>query len=402
MPSPTTQSMPYDDPAPVIPAGGPRLAVADLRLDALDELEAIEAEWQALASLPRNSLHQDLAWCSAWWSAHGAHPLLLRGRIDGRTVMILPLVQSRRPGLRIARFPGERFNNVNTGLFSQDFPALSPHEQAALTDLVRQSLFASADLLLLDKLPQEWAGAANPLHGLASNEHQDRSFQLPLLADMEQTIGQLNAKTRKRKYRIQCRRLEAAGGFEHVCPEGLEEQHALLDLFFRQKAQRFTAFGLPDAFQPESIRAFLHGLLNRSTEGPDHALRLHAIRLRGEHEGCIAAIAALSRKGSYALCQFSSIDGSLLPEASPGELLFWLTIEQAIEEGATVFDFGMGDQPYKRSWCSQETVMYDALLPLTWRGRLALPAFLAGSRLKAAIKKNAALYSLAQKLRALT
>ena len=74
-------------------------------------------------------------------------------------------------------------------------------------------------------------------------------------------------------------------------------------------------------------------------------------------------------------------------------------IEQACGEGAAVFDFGLGDQPYKRSWCTQETILYDVLLPLSWKGRLLRPTLAAIGGLKRAIKRNAVLYSWAQRLR---
>ena len=389
---------PVDAAAPM-PAAQARPALADLHLDVLSNPVELEAEWRALAALPRNSLNQGYDWCMAWWSAHGRSPLILRGRIDGRTIVILPLDISTSLGLRIAAMPGGRFNNFNTGLFSADFPEPSPEELRVIVESIREKLAGLSDILLIEALPSSWSVSRHPLAQLATGEHPTRSFQLPLLPDIDQTIRQLNAKTRNRRFRIQRRRLEAAGGFEHICPQSAPEQHALLDLFFEQKARRFATFGLPDVFQPAAVQTFLHGLADRTEDSRDGILSLHAIRLRGEHEGRIAAIAALSRKGGHVLCQFSSIDETLFPEASPGDLLFRLMIEQSIEEGATVFDFGLGDQAYKRSWCTQETVLHDILLPMTGKGRIAHPLLAAVARMKTVIKGNAMLYSIAQRLR---
>lgn len=399
MPISNAQYVTSADKAAPTPAAEPLFAFADLHLDVVDDPSELEAEWRLLAALPRNSLHQDFDWCMAWWSAHRTAPLIVRGRMHDRTVLILPLEQAIHLTLRIATVPGGRFNNLNSGLFSADFPDPSPEELRVIVESLSKILSGKADLLLVDTLARTWNGVTHPFARLATAEHPTRTFQLPLLRDTEQTIRQLNAKTRNRRYRIQCRRLNAVGGFDHICPGSADEQHALLDLFFQQKAQRFAAFGLPDVFQPASVRAFLHALIDRSRDGRDRILTMHAIRLREEKDGRIAAIAALSRKGGHVLCQFSSIDDGLHPEASPGDLLFRLMIEQAIEEGATIFDFGLGDQPYKRSWCTQETVLHDILLPLTRRGRLAYPVLAALPRVKAAVKKNVALYSLMQKLR---
>jgi CelD/BcsL family acetyltransferase involved in cellulose biosynthesis len=217
---------------------------------------------------------------------------------------------------------------------------------------------------------------------------------------MEETIAPLNAKNRRKKYRTQVRKLEAAGGFDHIRPVSFGEQQALLECFFEQKAARFASSGLPDTFHEAGTQAFFHMLLECDKGSSDVPLELHAIRLKGEYDGKIAAIAGLSRKGDHVICQFGSIDDSLMRDASPGELLFWLMIERCVLTGARLFDFGIGDQDYKRRWCTAKTVQHDILLPLGAAGRLAAIAHRGGTRLKTVIKGNPRLYAAIQKLRA--
>ncbi|MGG2477966.1 polysaccharide biosynthesis GNAT family N-acetyltransferase UppA, partial [Rhizobium sp. BR5] len=126
---------------------------------------------------------------------------------------------------------------------------------------------------------------------------------------------------------------------------------------------------------------------------------LHAIRLHGANEGIIAAISGLSRKQDHVICQFGSIDESV-SEVSPGELLFWLMIERACGEKAAIFDFGVGDQLYKRSWCPLSTVQHDIFLPVTLKGRAAAFAYVAIARTKSLIKSSPALYAFIQRFRA--
>lgn len=129
-------------------------------------------------------------------------------------------------------------------------------------------------------------------------------------------------------------------------------------------------------------------------------LEMHALRLKGQHNGHIPAIAALSRKGEHVICQFASIDETLVAEASPGELLFWLMIERLHSEGAALFDFGIGDQGYKRSWCPVETTQHDLILPISRIGHVAAFAQKSVTRAKMTIKANPRLYSLIQRHRA--
>jgi CelD/BcsL family acetyltransferase involved in cellulose biosynthesis len=375
------------------------IGLASLTLDFMADATAIEAEWRLLDRENGNSLHQGFDWCQAWAKAEGRPLQALTGSHNGRILMILPLDIERARGISIARFPGGGFNNINTGLFDPSIAAASSGEIEKFKRDVRTALAGHADLLHLDRVPLDWRGKRNPLGDLPHIESQNHAFQLTLLSSFDETLTQLNAKSRKRKYRVQTRRLAEIGGFEHVIAATPAEGHALLDLFFKQKGQRLEAFGLPDVFAPEDVRHFLHGLVDVVPQGTDHPLVLHAIRLKGEHEGHVLAIASLSRKGDHVICQFSSIDDTLCPEASPGELLFWLMIEDACRSKAALFDFGIGDQAYKRSWCNQETVQHDLVLPVSVLGRVMVPATIAITKAKAAIKRHPAVYKAVQRWR---
>ena len=373
----------------------------DLRIELFTDMRSAEKDWRRLETDNLNSLHQGFDWCDAWEKTHG-HPLaIIRGSRDGKACFILPLEIQRHNMVRTAQFIAARFNNINTGLFSADFREHCDVTGArAIAAALVTLLAGKADLIALQNIPLDWRGTRHPLSGLPATEHQNHTFQLPLLSDMEATIRQVNAKRRRKKYRNQCRKLEAVGGFDHLIAHSDAEKRQLLELFFEQKAARFKAQGLPNVFQAPETQAFFQMLSEADSGGGNVPLQLNAIRLKGKHDGKIAAIAGLSRKGDHVICQFGSIDETLVPEASAGELLFWLMIEKSGAEGADLFDFGLGDQGYKRSWCTVETIQHDILLPVTSSGRLAALAQRGLTRTKAAIKGNPHLYSLIQRLRA--
>ncbi len=376
-------------------------AQADLVIEVFDGMEPLKADWAALEREELNSLHQGYAWCRAWVKTHDVPLAILRGRQGGQTVFILPLEIVRHNMARVAQFIAGRFSNLNTGLFAPAFrDSLTPDDAQALAGRIAEALRDRADLIALRNIPAQWRGAGTALAALPAVENQNHAFQLPLSPSFEETLQQLNAKRRRKKFRQQTRRLEATGGYQHVIARETAEKHALMEKFFEQKAVRFKALGLPNVFHASETQSFFHRLLDSGSDGQNVPLELHALRLKGEHEGHIAAIAGLSRKGRHVICQFGSIDESVMADASPGELLFWHMIERACAEGAELFDFGIGDQAYKRCWCTQETVHYDVLLPVTALGRLAALAQRGVTRTKAAIKGNAQFYGLVQRLRA--
>lgn len=385
----------------ILPGGADDLG--HLQIDLFETMEPLAAEWQTLQADNRNSLHQGYDWCKAWVETH-RHPLaILRGRIGGETRFILPLEIQRHNMVRVAQFIAGRFSNINTGLFAPEaWDESGPFVPDDITRHLASALVGRADLISLANVPFHWRGSRHPLSALPASEHLNHSFQLPLLEDFDATINQLNGKRRRKKFRSQVRKIEATGSFEHLIARTASEKQELLSLFFHQKAIRFKALGLPNVFQSAETQTFFQAALQMSDAGGDAALELHGLRLHGQHEGAVAAIAGLSRKGDHVICQFGSIDESVAPEASPGELLFWLIIERACAQGAALFDFGLGDQDYKRRWCTIETVQHDMLLPVSRLGSMAAIAQRGVNRGKAAIKGNPHLYALIQRLRAQT
>lgn len=373
------------------------LAAGDLRIDVFDSMAPLEREWRALEQDDLASLHQSYDWCAAWVETFRYPLSILRGSIGDHTVFILPLEIIRKHGIKRAEFIGARHSNINTGLFSLDFLASGGLASTQLSTIA-EALRSRADVVILRNVPLDWRGRRSPLAALASIENQNHAFHMPFLDSFEASLKQVNAKRRRKKYKHQSRILDAKGGYEHVIA-GPEAQDALLDLFFRQKAVRFKEAGLPDVFDDAPTQAALHRLLRQNSDGYNATLQMHALRLKGEHAGHIPAIAALSRKGDHVICQFASIDESLVAEASPGELLFWLMIEKLHREGVALFDFGIGDQTYKRSWCPAETTQHDLLLPISTAGHVAALTQRGITRAKSAIKGNKRLYAFIQRLR---
>lgn len=379
----------------------PRSLSAELDVTVFDTMAPLEKDWRALELDKLASLHQGYDWCHSWVGAYRRPLAILRGVCGPETAFILPVEIECSHGVRIAKFIGANHSNINTGLFTEHFLRRAVDLDAhCFAQSLRHALRGKADLLLLQNIPLEWRGQKSPLGLLPLVQNQNHAYQLPLLENFEATLRQLNSKSRRKKFRVQSKRLEAIGGFDYVAGGTAGEQHAFLDQFFAQKAERFKALGLPDVFADAETRTFLHGLID-IRDGDNFGLEMHAIRLKGENEGHIAALSGISRKGDHVICQFSSINESIAADASPGEFLFWQMISKLHGKGVTLFDFGLGDQVYKRSWAPIETDHHDVVLPLSFVGKIVGLAHRAITRSKARIKARPGLYKFAQRTRSM-
>ncbi|MBX5009996.1 GNAT family N-acetyltransferase [Rhizobium lentis] len=379
-----------------------KLAMAKIDIAVFDAMQPLEDDWRALEADDLQSLHQSYDWCAAWVNAFQRPLAILKGTYAGETAFILPIEIVKSRGLAVAKFMAADHSNINTGLFSGNFAESGGSIDAGkFARQLQHALKGRADLLLLQNIPLEWRGRQTPLTGLPMVQNQNHAYQLPLLPVFEETLKQLNAKSRRKKFRVQSKRLEAAGGVEYVIPPTSEEQHRLLDIFFRLKGIRFAKLGLPDVFADRETQAFLHGLIDKRDDTKQYfGLQMHALRLKGENEDRIASISGISRKGDHVICQFGAIDEDLAPDTSPGEFLYWQTISGLHGKGVALFDFGLGDQTYKRSWAPVETAHYDVVLPVSPFGLVAGAAHRIVTRGKAHIKARPKLYKFAQGIRA--
>ena len=96
----------------------------------------------------------------------------------------------------------------------------------------------------------------------------------------------------------------------------------------------------------------------------------------------------------------SSYVDSELSRLGPGRTHLHELLRHAIDAGMRMFDFTVGDEPYKRDWSDKEMKLYDHLVAVTLRGRVVVAAVLAFRKTKRFIKRTPALWHAYSMLRA--
>ena len=80
-------------------------------------------------------------------------------------------------------------------------------------------------------------------------------------------------------------------------------------------------------------------------------------------------------------------------------MLFFLSIREAAENGGEIYDFGVGDELFKRNWCEIETWQRDTIIPLSTRGRALAATRSVRNALVRSLKQNKKLWQTAKKIR---
>jgi len=191
------------------------------------------------------------------------------------------------------------------------------------------------------------------------------------------------------------RSFEAIGPFRRIEAGTREEVDRLLDAFLEMKEARFAKMGIANVFGDRQVRDFFRALFADALAEEKPSFLLHGLDVAGK----LRAVTGSSRSGKRLICEFGAIAEDDLAFTSPGDFLFFDNIQEACELGFEVYDFSVGDEPYKRLWCDIEIQHFEVLAPLTLKGRALATTMRQGARAKAFIKNNPTVWKLTKMLR---
>jgi len=370
----------------VAPAGA-TVAIHQLAAEAI-------AAYGALGPMATFSPAQSPAWIGAWIAEARPDLLVAILSLDGMPSFALAIEIVRSGPFRVARFMGGHHANGNFCPFANSVRGLS---RADLDGLIAAIGMArpDIDLLSLERIADGVDGRPNPLMLLPHMPSPNLALAVDLAGGFDALLERASGKRKRKKNRSQKRKLEAAGGFRFVKARTAEETASLLDAFFAMKQERFRKMGVADVFAGAEVRGFFRKLFAEALSGETPAFVLDGL----EVDGRLRAVTGSSRCGKRMICEFGAIREDEVAHISPGDFLFFENIRKACEEGLDIYDFSVGDEPYKRLWCDVEITQYDVIVPLTAKGKVLALTRRAANRAKAFVKNNRLVWRLAKALR---
>jgi len=208
-----------------------------------------------------------------------------------------------------------------------------------------------------------------PEHSLSGKRLREAALRLGLAFQNEGQIpspwidlkGQpekAEALTRKKSLRRHENYFRQAGEVNVMHFQKANDIQPHLESFFKQHIKRRALTSAPSIFQHQQQKRY-YQQLSRDMESTGW-LRFTVVYWKGQP---IAYHYGLSYKGRY-LFGIPSFAIELASH-SPGEVLIRQLLLAAIDEGATAFDFGIGDEPYKYRFATNTTILHHyGLYPL--------------------------------------
>ncbi len=316
-------------------------------------MEQLQGEWRWLwARCPGATTFQRPEWLLPWYRHFGPYfssrpPWVVTLRSEGRLVGLAPLVIREEDGARVVRLLGEGISDYLDVLMD---PELAPHGVRTLFDwlalngerwdtCVFEQLREDSPLLRTS-VPSGW-GERIEVQEVCPQTSLPREPEGRLASNLRQAL----------------RRLERLG------PVRLEEANAgnldvMMDTLVRLHGACWRRRGEPGVLEDASLQSF-HREVARGLLAA-RVLRLYALHVA---ERPVAVFYGF-RDREYVRYYLGGFEPAF-ERYSVGSLMVAQAVEEAGREGASVFDFLRGREPYKYTWGASDTRNHRRFL---WHG----------------------------------
>lgn len=361
----------------------------------------VKDHWDALQHRGPATIYQSFHWQVAWLEtigqAMGAKPLVTVLTKNTTPVFLLPMIMTRKSGLVTAQFAGGDHANYKFALFD---PNVADELVALLPQLLIELAKVSSpeiDAFDFTRVPLKWDESDNPLaRAFPSKPSPENGGSVSLNGGFEAVLSNGNAKRKRKIMRAQERALEALDGSQ--LKTNLDRQAATVaySAFVEQKKQWFSERGIINPFEDDATTAFFAKLSEQTHQTDDCLLDFTVLQSNDDHLAILA-------HGSFKDQVFGYFTSMNLDEKyktlSPGAYVFHKKIEECCESGMRRFDFGVGGERYKTSWCDEHHDLVDITIPVTTKGRLYYGIVRLKRQAKQQIKENDAVWSFVKKWR---
>lgn len=301
-------------------------------LAGFDDPTFVPAQWEELLTRgDTNAVNLTWHFQRAWWRSFGRGELLLTvAEREGRPLALAPLFADASMIFSIC--PEDCLDFVGDIGDPQILDAILETAREQVPGFLGFRFYFVSDNSQTGPRLREAAGR------LGLDCFAEESLPVPAL-DLTQTDLALAATKKKSLLRHE-NFFRREGGFEVLHLREVEAILPQLEEFFEQHCCRRAATPHPSLFRDPAMRAH-YRRLTHDLAGTGW-LRFTRLEWKGR---AIAFHYGLSYRGRY-LWGIPSFEVELARH-SPGEVLLRQAILAAIEEGASTFDFGIGDEAYK-------------------------------------------------------
>lgn len=380
-------------------------ALGEIDLSVHEDLSEIERDWRSFEARADCTVFQTFDWLATWQRhiglRNGVTPAIVMGRdVGGNILFLLPLSICVAGFARELAWLGSDLCDYNGPLLAENFSKrIDAARFAQLWKKVTWHLQSDPryrfDYLNLTKMPEQIGAQSNPMLHLGVTMNANGAHLTHLTGDWEAFYNTKRTSSSRKRDRTKRKKLSEFGEMRLFDSESQEDIARTLDILVEQKTRSFARMGVANLFARPGYADFFRAI------AIDPAMK-QCVHLSRLNVGATPAASnlGLTFRGRYYHLLTSYGDGDL-SRYGPGAIHLQELMHLAIDRGFGIFDFTIGDEPYKRDWCDTELKLYDFVAATNWHGALFAVPMLAKQRLKRWIKQTPALWKVFSGARAL-
>lgn len=351
-------------------------ATPDVTVGIEPDLDLAGHEFADLFARSSATAFQHPLWLSTFYErlapARRADKLIVTIREHGRLVGLLPMIRRRLSGVLLVESADLGVSDyaapvVDAGLTpdaslpERIVAALAPFDWLRIRPVRAEHLDSWRSLVGGEALRLDFSAHATPLTG-SFPEWQAQALQPAFRRYLD--------RRKKRFFR-------GGAGALKLLEDG-EDILAAIAAIGALRSGRFEG----DPIQQDFTRSFYACI---AAEGAAAGLsRIYALSHGGEAVGYVFGLTHAGRF-HYLLI---GCDYERHGRHSPGLLLYDAIIEDWMSAGGSIYDFTIGDEPFKRDFGTKPTAMFMLSSAPTWRGRLARAAYEIREQMRARRRKT--------------
>jgi CelD/BcsL family acetyltransferase involved in cellulose biosynthesis len=386
----------------VRPADVPNTSRPQIELSLHDDLASIESDWRSFEEHADCTAFQTFDWLSTWFRnigvREGVQPAVVIGRHEGTILFLLPFALEVNSLDRKVTWLGSYLCNYNGPVLARDFsrrlsPAQFPQVWRDVEKLLRDQL--RHDLVDLEKMPETIGEQPNPFCSLHVTAHVNDAYLTTFTGDWETYYAEKRSAATRKTDRRKRKRLADHGETRFIPAASRDDLVRSIDALIDEKRVSYAKLGVANMFAWPGYRDFF---IEMAT-GPRSSRLTYVSRLDVGPMTAAANFGLIFRGRYYYI--LAGYDDGELARFGPGYIQLQDVMRDALERGCKIFDFTIGDEPYKRDWCDTEIRLCDYVSPVSLRGWTVAVPTVVFRYLKRSIKRNAIVWALVRKVRTL-
>lgn len=325
----------------------------------------------------------DKAWYESWLKASGKNTKIriLIGQIANTPVIVLPLFLHRSWGVTKASFIAGDVSDYNQPIFHKAFAERISSEFFQAIWCKIGPMIEGADTLSLRKLLDDPGPGCGRAIWHPSRIESEASHHTDIYGNWEENQERFFGKSTQKSLSRKEKKISAAGEISYLDIRGKTARLNAVETLCRWKSHQLQKLGLSNPFISGEFQQFLTEMVR--TGDPN------IYRIYGMYSGSVPlALTLMICNGDHWFLYQTAYTDEEAGKNSPGMSLLREIMKRAHAEGCKAFDFGLGNEGYKKKYCDRHLTLYRSEIALSWKGWISKAYFDAVQATRTLVKSN--------------